>query len=120
MTTPRHNVLVMFLDADLRQQAFDELAAMGLRVDGVGDLASWQRRLAKDDYDLLVVEAGAVPPVTTPDGPPVIQVTGDGRLDTDDLVRRAREALGIEDEDAGDTDGEVLRDPPGCIHGDGD
>ena len=51
-------ILVVALDAELREKIFDRMAAAGYRVDGVADLPSARKRIHKDSYALLVVEEG--------------------------------------------------------------
>jgi len=55
--------LIACKDARLRVRAFDRLAALGYRVDAVGDLLAIERRLAKDDYDLIVTDSFEIPDV---------------------------------------------------------
>ena len=51
-------ILVVALDADVRQIAFDHCAAEGFVVDGVADGQSARKRLTKDRYALLIVGEG--------------------------------------------------------------
>jgi DNA-binding response OmpR family regulator len=67
------NALVAAVDARLRVSAFDHLAALGYRVDAVGDAVAVGRRLAKDQYDLIVTDELEIPPV--PEGTRVVRVT---------------------------------------------
>jgi hypothetical protein len=53
--------LIACRDARLRVRAFDRLAALGYRVDAVGDRLAIERRLAKDDYDLIVTDGFELP-----------------------------------------------------------
>jgi hypothetical protein len=55
--------LIAAKDARLRVRAFDRLAALGYRVDAVGDSLAIERRLAKDDYDLIVTDVFEIPDV---------------------------------------------------------
>ncbi len=55
--------LVAAIDARLRKAAFDRLAALGYRVDAVGDARGLSRRLEKDRYALIVTDALEIPEV---------------------------------------------------------
>ncbi len=49
-------ILVAAVDSPLRTEAFQRLAALGCRVDAVGDLQAAERRLLKDQYDLILTD----------------------------------------------------------------
>ena len=76
--------LVAAVDANLRTAAFDRLAAMGYRVDAVGDARGVSRRLEKDHYDLIVTDTLEIPEV---DGTRVVRVDAGIVTDGDALER---------------------------------
>ncbi len=49
-------VLVAAVDSQLRTEAFHRLTALGCRVDAIGDLRAAERRLLKDQYDLILTD----------------------------------------------------------------
>mgnify|MGYP001177872543 FL=1 len=57
MTGPK--LLIACVDSELRNRCFDEAAALGLRVDAVGNQKGLTKRLSKDSYD-LVIHQGAL------------------------------------------------------------
>lgn len=87
------SLLVVALDADLRDDAFDRLTTAGYRVDAVADLASARKRLAKDEY-ALIVRAGELEAVNgaSPTGAPVPELTFD-ESSIAELVESARSTL---------------------------
>jgi hypothetical protein len=82
----RRTALIAAKDARLRVRAFDRLAALGYRVDAVGDLIAVDRRLAKDDYDLIVTDVLELPDV--PEETRVVRVHP-GIIDEGDAFERA-------------------------------
>ena len=94
METDPPRILVVAMDADLRQEAFDRCTAEGYVVDGVADTQSARKRLAKDEYALLIVEneigfdAGEV------EGIPLLVVSADTPRDADGWRVGIREHLG--------------------------
>ena len=52
--TQQVSLLVVALDADLREAAFTCLTGAGYRIDAVANLDSARKRLSKDEYALIV------------------------------------------------------------------
>ena len=46
-------LLIVAVDSELRQQAFDILTGAGYRVDAVGDALAGRRRVERDSYAVL-------------------------------------------------------------------
>ena len=92
-------ILVVALDAGLREETFDRLAAAGYRVDGVADLPSARKRLHKDCYALLVVEEGLGELAGSPDTPR-LEVSPELLAEPGSLEARVRDAVraGLEDD----------------------
>ena len=61
----RRAILVVALDAALREAAFERLAAAGYRIDAVANSENARKRVGKDRYTVIVVEDGLEAPETT-------------------------------------------------------
>ena len=86
------SLLVVALDAGLREAAFECLTSAGYRVDAVGDLASARRRLSKDEY-ALIVRSRELEPVTGAEQGQVKEVDFDASCVGDALEKQVRDAL---------------------------
>lgn len=72
-------LLVVAIDAELREALFACLTGAGYRVDAVGAVRGASKRLTKDQYAAVIVAQEDEPGVgeLLPAGTPVVTVTGD-------------------------------------------
>ena len=88
------SLLVVALDADLREAAFVCLTGAGYRIDAVGDLASARKRLSKDEY-ALIVRSREFEPVTGEEQQQVTELAFDASSVGETLESQVRDALEV-------------------------
>ncbi len=80
------SVLVVCLDAKLRNALFGLVSQRGFRVDAVGDAIALAKRLSKDEYAFVVLEKDVIDVPTLPDTTTIIEVSAE--LDRSQLEER--------------------------------
>ncbi|MEM7164026.1 MAG: hypothetical protein AAF581_01105 [Planctomycetota bacterium] len=86
-------LLIVAVDAELRQRMFEQLARAGYRVDGVGAGPAAEKRLAKDRYAAIVV-ASTDRALISGTTIPIVEVDSD----LADLAGRVRHAIDLRDD----------------------
>ncbi|MCA8959398.1 MAG: hypothetical protein KDC38_02745 [Planctomycetes bacterium] len=89
-------VLIAVLDASLRSRLFARVGEFGHRVDAVADALAIERRLAKDEYDVVLVERGLASQPAETDAE---WIEVDPGLDPVELDRRLDTLRGASDPD---------------------
>lgn len=74
MAGPVKRLLVICLDAGLRQRAFAAAGKLGFAVDAVADGIAATKRFAKDEYEAVLLEPNVFDPTSIPAGPTVISI----------------------------------------------